>query len=220
MNLPYVNIHAHRESSEGEVIPVSLGVHPWNIDFENYPSQVYFVFRETKEILGGFRDASLEYPLNEWVPVIGECGFDKVKSLTWELQEEVFVSQVNFAQHYRLPVVVHCVRAWENLWAVYDKVKPTKPWIIHGFQSSREILQEVYKRNMYASFGTQIMNSQSKAAQALQSLPQGAVFFLETDDADVPISDVYTAAAKLTSLSIEKLKQTQWAWTSRLLQRN
>lgn len=219
MNLPYVNIHAHRESLEGEIVPVSLGLHPWNIDFENYPSQIYFVFREVKEILGGFKDSLLEYPLNKWYPMIGECGFDKLKTLTWELQEEVFLSQVTFAQNHQLPVVVHCVRAWENLWAVYDKVQPTKPWIIHGFQSSKETLKEVYRRNMYVSFGTQIMDTQSKAARALQSLSQDCVFFLETDDTDIPITDVYAAAAELRNISLEELKQIQWDKAFQLLQR-
>lgn len=219
MNIPYVNIHAHRAPVSGEVIPLSFGLHPWDIDFESYPMQLYFAMREIKEHLGGFMDTVLEYPLNEWLPMVGECGFDKLKSDTWDLQEEIFLSQATFAHHYHLPVIIHCVKSWTRLWAAYDKVKPVKPWIVHGFQSSEETLQELYKRGMYASFGTTIMDTHSKAAVALGSLPRNAIFFLETDVSETLISEVYDAASEIRNLLPETLKQQQWQWAQQLLQR-
>ena len=83
---------------------------------------------------------------------IGEAGFDKLRGPSPELQRKVFEEQVAISEELKKPVVIHCVRAWDELLAVHKKLKPKMPWLIHGFRGNTELAAQLLSKGMYLSF--------------------------------------------------------------------
>ena len=65
---------------------------------------------------------------------IGEAGFDKLRGPASELQAEVFEKQVEISERLRKPLIIHCVSAWDEVLAMQKSLKPSMPWMIHGFR--------------------------------------------------------------------------------------
>jgi len=136
------------------------------------------------------------------VLAIGECGLDRICQTDWDLQTDVFRRQIEVADNLSKPLVIHCVRAFDELIKIIDNQKPKIPVIIHGFNRKSDIAERLWGRGMYLSFGAAILRDGSPAADALKHAPADK-FFLETDNADIPISDIYSVAATIREISRE-----------------
>lgn len=75
--------------------------------------------------------------------------------------------------------------------------------IIHGFNKNEELGQQLLGKGFLLSFGLAALKGNSGAAKLIQSTNN---FFLETDDADISIEEIYQAAAILKKCSIDELK--------------
>ena len=170
----------------------SLGIHPW--------------FIENQDIQAAFKTLN-NYRNNPRLLAIGECGLDKCIDTPMTVQREVFDYQIELAEQWEKPLIIHCVRAFNELIQIKKLKKPALPWIIHGFNHPPQLAKQLLQHNCYLSFGKALLFTESKAAEALKLTPPDR-FFLETDDAtDVPISAIYSAAAKITGLTIDDLSQ-------------
>ena len=136
------------------------------------------------------------------VLAIGECGLDKVCETDWNLQVAVFKRQITLANRMNKPLIIHCVRAFEELIKIIEEAKPTVPVVVHGFNKKSTVADRFIEHGMYLSFGAAILNRESPAAAALQRIPADQ-FFLETDNSDVPIGEMYKAAAEIRQIDEE-----------------
>lgn len=65
---------------------------------------------------------------------VGEAGLDKLAVASMELQLTVFKAQVRLSEEYGLPLIIHCVKAMDELLAVKRISSPTSlgmawfPW--------------------------------------------------------------------------------------------
>ena len=174
----------------GENKSVSVGIHPWSVSEEAFGEQL-----EMLEYLG--QDAR--------VKAIGEIGLDKIKGPDLQLQEEVFLRQIRIAENLRKPMVIHCVRSFNELIAIKKLVQPKVPMIIHGFNRKPELANELAGKGFFLSFGKAMLDSES-VKQALIQTPIDQVFF-ETDDAEaLNISEVYECASRILEIEMEELK--------------
>lgn len=212
MNFPqpgdYINIHTHGDkpapgiflieslmAHEGrlpEKIPgvvFSIGIHPWFLNENNYGQLISFV----KDLSG-----------NPDVIAIGEAGFDRLRGSSPELQWKVFKEQVAIADAKCKPVIIHCVRAWDELLSAHKKLKPKTPWLIHGFRGNLELATQLISKGMYLSFWFDYI-IRPESAQLLQSLPRDKIF-LETDGATIDIRTIYEKVASDLNLSVDELK--------------
>lgn len=173
-------------------LPCSVGLHPWLVS-----------------AVDGERDEQWDWFVQaahaEKVKLIGECGLDKLQGP--ELADQQFVLEhcLQLAQDLRKPVVIHCVRAYEELFASVQKARPKVPLIVHGFARKPSVLQAVLQRGFYLSFGAAILPQNSAAAQSLAQTPLEKLF-LESDDKMLPIADLYARAAEIKGISIEVLE--------------
>ena len=213
MNLPdpddYIDIHNHHAAYSPGVFTVdslmaheklqpgnekgiayTAGIHPWFLDDQNR--------KQLLEYVNGIAG-------NSHIIAIGEAGFDKLKGPAVELQRLTFEEQVNIANRNRKPVVIHCVRAWDELMDAHRKLKPVKPWLVHGFRGKKELALQLISRGMYLSFWFDFAIRQ-ESGELLRSLPKSRIF-LETDGADVNIRDIYQKVSGDLALSIEELKK-------------
>lgn len=199
----YINIHKHKLPGENEWAIQSLyedfgrvtepgvysiGLHPWYIDKQNWEHD----FNTMKE-----------QNLSQNVLAIGECGLDKVCSTNMELQVEVFNAQVQCANEIRKPLIIHCVRAFDEVLDILVKEKNSVPVIFHGFNRNARLAAKITGQGHYISMGANIQNESMQPV--LQSIPLEKLF-LETDTQDLSIELVYTFAAASLDMSTETLQ--------------
>ena len=98
---------------------LSCGIHPWHIQDANAQLE------ELKSRLDTFNN----------IVAIGEAGLDKLHSPVSLLQQqEIFHQQALLAEEYEKPLIIHCVKAWEEIIREKKSLRPSVPWIIHGFR--------------------------------------------------------------------------------------
>ena len=161
----------------------TAGIHPWEA--------------------GEFDAAALEAQLGR-VQALGETGLDRVRGPEAELQLRAFRAQLELARKHRLPVVLHCVKAFEPLMRELAAV-PLRAVIFHGFIGSRQQAAEALKRGYCLSYGVRSFAS-PRSVEALCATPADRLF-LETDDQKTPIEEVYARAAELREESVERLQR-------------
>ncbi len=171
----------------------SVGIHPW------------YIFDEGKTQLDTLRQMLCEHPS---ILAIGECGLDKVTEIDWQTQELVFAAQLLLANEFAKPVIVHCVRACQEVIQQVKAAKNTTPIIMHGFNKSKELADQLLQQGFYLSLGADILKGRQD--QLICSIPLGRLF-LETDDSDIPISQIYTYFCRVRNLSMDELQAHLWS---------
>ncbi len=220
---PYVNIHTHKPCKEYSIcienvaiselqkektIPdgfFSCGIHPWFIESEVNTTRE---MQKLEEIMYHNR-----------MIAVGEAGLDKQCDTNFNLQKETFKKQILLSEKIQKPLIIHCVKTFEELLNIKKESYATQQWIIHGFSSSGQMAQQLISKNCMLSFGQILFKPESKACQTFTQLSPD-VFFLETDDAAISIKEVYEKAAKLRNTNKEELKKQQMANFERIFNIN
>lgn len=210
MQAPFINFHTHKITNQENVlecvscgVPIpdllllkhpylQIGIHPWHISSQNEQFKLFQELSQKQNCL-----------------TIGEVGLDKVNGESWELQKQIFEKQVKFANQIGKPILLHCVKAFDEILAIlsYHNFKPNV--FFHGFQGSVEQARQLTIKGYTLSFGSNLLKESSKTIEALKSLKQGT-FFLETDDANIGIEKIYAVAASHLSMNLELLKNKLW----------
>lgn len=199
----FINTHTHAQIYDANLELVNLsmenpekpnhysyGLHPWYIEKETYVEQL----RE------------LEIKINEKrCLALGECGLDKLSKVDFNLQTEVFEAQIIIANKVKKPIIIHCVKAFNELINCLNLSDNQMPVIIHGFNNNENIARVMVDQGYYFSFGKALLNYESNAAKALKNVGRKN-FFLETDDADLSIKYVYKKASEILGIEEEFLK--------------
>jgi TatD DNase family protein len=160
----------------------SFGIHPWMIEQHTQQDLDY-----------------LEYLIKCNNPVaIGECGLDYLKDTDKEKQLYFFKFHLEMAKKYNLPIIIHSVKATEDvifLLKKYPKIKGE----IHGFSGSESQAQQLTKIGFYLGFGLQIINQKStKIRQVVKNCPLEFIL-IETDDHQNP-NDLQLVAKEIATL--------------------
>ena len=180
--LPYVNIHTHRPTGSGIELRTA-GVHPWDAATQDAAT--------LGQRLGGAQ-------------AVGETGLDFVRGADRAAQLSALRTQLRLARERGLPVVLHCVRAFEPVMLELAAREP-RAVIFHGFIGSPEQARRALEKGYYLSFGVRTFSS-PKTLEALRETPPGQLF-LETDDSDTGIEEVYAHAAAVRGTTVEALKR-------------
>lgn len=163
----------------------SVGIHPKDID-ENWEEN----FEKIKEI-----------SLLPNCVAIGECGLDGLISVNENLQKEVFERHILWANQINKPVIIHCVKRFSEI-IPFQKIAEI-PLVIHGFNKKKTIADEMLKHGFYLSFGKSVLHSLSLQS-ILKEFPLEKMF-LETDDANFNIEELYQKTVEIKGISIENL---------------
>jgi TatD DNase family protein len=114
----------------------------------------------------------------------------------------VFAAQLRIAGERRLPVVLHCVRAFEAVCEILSAY--TLPAVVfHGFVGSPQQAARAVRSGYCLSLGERSLNS-PKTVEAMRRTPLENIFF-ETDDAPTTIAEIYSRAAEILSLPVAEL---------------
>ncbi len=85
---------------------------------------------------------------------MGECGFDRLRGASPEVQWEVFCAQVEASERLALPMTLHVVRAFDLVLQARKTLRPQQVWTIHGFRGKPALAQQLLKAGFDLSFGT------------------------------------------------------------------
>lgn len=161
----------------------SCGVHPWYS--EDADSQLKFLS---------------EIAVDNRIIAIGEAGLDKLKGPSLVVQERVFEFQIQLSERLSKPLIIHCVKMWDELLALKKKYKPQQSWIIHGYRGKVGLTQQLISNGFMFSVGSK-MNAESVKEIPLHKL------LCETDVQNITIKEVYEQLSETLEMSLEELSE-------------
>jgi TatD DNase family protein len=137
---------------------------------------------------------------------IGECGLDKLKGADLEMQEQIFIQQIQVANAYDAPLVVHCVRAYDRIIRL-RKMHAKTDWVIHGFVRNAVLANQLIDAGFYLSVAPH-HEMQPSFAETLRSIPMDRLF-IETDSSTAhDIVDRYQLFASVRNMELEAVKKS------------
>jgi len=193
-----IDFHTHSDELEEGIIKIrsvypnesfvkeersyhSVGLHPWFLTKDNRLDSIAWLEQE----LG-----------SQNVLALGECGLDRLQGESLKFQQEVFEEQLKLADEFQKPVIIHCVKAFQELIESVRRVQPKAALVVHGFNKKESIFRMLEAEGFYFSFGASILNERSPSYEILRKI-DGNRFFLETDDQEISIKKIYEQASFL-----------------------
>jgi TatD DNase family protein len=201
----YFNLHTHNFTNQPDVLELvnqypqefkalipfySVGIHPLYIDENRLESD--------------FQMLAEKLALPECL-ALGECGLDKRSETPFELQQSIFEKQLALAEQYQKPVVIHCVKAFQELIEIKKRLKIAVPMIVHGFSKKGALAKQLLDNGFYVSFGKNLLRN-PELESVFKSIPNNK-FFLETDTIEEGIQEVYALASKFKDLELNELQE-------------
>lgn len=185
---------ADLQPSYPEHVRLSIGLHPWKVG-EDWQEVVASIRKEASR-----RDV--------WA--IGECGLDKVHGAPLAMQMDAFRAHIAIAEEVQKPMVIHCVRAFDELLMLRRELEASckqegrvpQPWVIHGFRGKPEQAKQLMTKGMLLSFGHQY-NLDTLRVVFTSSRP----FFLETDDLRLSVRQIYEQIAHHLDVDVAHLSR-------------
>lgn len=204
----YIDIHRH-SSDEGKADLVlrnlfhsqseeisqrryfSVGLHPWHVKAESLEEDI---------------ESVRQMAVSKQVLAVGEAGLDRSIQTSLDIQLKAFKMQMEIAQDANKAIVIHCVKSYSEFQKIRKESKAKRPWIFHWFNAHEQTARDLVRRGCYLSFGHLLFVERSQAFKSFLKIPLENVF-LETDDAQYDIEEVYIKAAKAKGVSLEALQQ-------------
>lgn len=163
----------------------SLGLHPWHLT-PHWPQLMPSLAQQLS---------------HKQVLMLGEAGLDRLRGPELPIQLAAFEAQAQLAHQLQKPIIIHLVRASEEIKRLYDHLNTNIPWVIHGYHKKFDLALELLSRGFYLSFGAHLLRPDSAAAACFERLPPDRLL-LETDDSAHSIADIYQRAATLQAMSL------------------
>ncbi|WP_445956574.1 TatD family hydrolase [Yeosuana sp.] len=162
----YTNAMFQLEKAYPDNVFLMMGLHPTHVK-ENYKEELNHV----EEMLA-----------KRTFYAVGEIGID----LYWEkttlgIQQEAFKHQIQLAKKYKLPIVIHCREAFNEIFEVLESEKSDDLFgIFHCFTGTLKQAQQAISYNMKLGIGGVITFKNGKIDQFLNQIDLGHIV-LETD---------------------------------------
>ena len=114
---------------------------------------------------------------------VGEIGLDYYWDKSFvDLQKEVFIKQIEFANQMNLPINVHCREAYFDTLNILKEHNKNSQVIMHCFSGSLEFAKECIKQGIYIAIGGVVtFKNAVKVKEVAQNIPLESLL-LETDD--------------------------------------
>lgn len=211
---PYVDFHTHLNFQSPEVVSVynlmlhekvhtptgkySAGLHPWFAD--------YYSCMEISIILE-------ECACDNHLIAFGETGLDKSCQVPLQVQQDIFEIHLKKAVEKSKPVVLHCVRAWDEIIEQTSGFPGAK--VLHGYNGTVELTKRLLNHNFLFSIGTAIINPTSKINRSLLFIPVKSIF-CETDTSKYSIQNIYASVSDKLNMNDGELRKVVFANFNRL----
>ncbi|MBQ0017000.1 MAG: TatD family hydrolase [Clostridiales bacterium] len=155
-------------ANNNDKIYAMIGLHPENA-FEYNDEVEKFLIKESE---------------NKKVVAIGEIGLDyHYENFDKELQQKVFLKQLEIAYKVKLPVVIHVRDAYEDILNIMKSHKELLKYggVIHCFSGSVEVAREFIELGFKIAFGGVLTFKNAKKAVEVAEKIDIKHFVVETD---------------------------------------
>ncbi|HLT54061.1 MAG TPA: TatD family hydrolase, partial [Flavobacteriaceae bacterium] len=191
------------EEDYPDYVHLMTGLHPTHVK-ENYREELAHVEQLLKK---------------RTFCAIGEIGIDLYwDKTTLEIQKKAFKHQIQLAKQYKLPIVIHCREAFEEIFEVLETEKGDDLFgIFHCFTGTFDQAQQALSYNMKLGIGGVVTFKNGKIDQFLDQIDLKHIV-LETDSpylAPVPyrgkrnessyLNEVVNKLATIYRVSVEEI---------------
>ncbi|MFI3262202.1 MAG: TatD family hydrolase [Rikenellaceae bacterium] len=200
----FIDLHSHSCSDELTIISYRLGIdkvyendckftigiHPWDVNNDIDLSEIN-KYINSPNLVG-----------------IGEVGLDFHKAKTdkeRDLQKQVFISHIEIANTHELPLIIHSVKANNEVYTILKTYNKSSKVIFHSFIGNCHEAHQLTNAGYYLSLSPLAFKSE-KTIAAFKSTSLNHIF-CETDDTKHNITDVYNVLSKVKGESLELIKQ-------------
>ncbi|TYB78462.1 TatD family hydrolase [Bizionia myxarmorum] len=162
----YTKAMMQLESDFPDQVFLMTGLHPTSVK-ENYKAELAHV----EELLS-----------KRSFYAIGEIGIDLYwDTSTLEIQKNAFIHQIQLAKKYKLPIVIHCRDAFNEIFEVLEEEKSDDLFgIFHCFTGTLEQAKQAISYNMKLGIGGVVTFKNGKIDQFLNQIDLKHIV-LETD---------------------------------------
>lgn len=138
---------------------------------------------------------------------IGECGLDRrMEGFADGAQKKTFLFQAETAEHLRKPLLIHAVRAGDEIRRLRRNFAPSVPWILHSFRGNSRKADSFLENGFLLSFGTGLFRDAALLEDFFRTAPLDKIF-LETDESGEDVRKLYALAAPMLSLDPDGLRR-------------
>lgn len=149
----------------------SAGIHPWDTT------------SPITDYMWSLLDQLLQHPR---CVAVGEGGIDLTGKGGLMFQQMLVLRQlVDLSEKNNKPLIVHCVKGEDVILGLKRDLRPTQPWIIHGYRKKPESAVSLLRAGCMLSFGARFN------ANTLRSCPPERIL-AETDDSELSIEEIIT----------------------------
>ena len=196
----YLDVHTHRLATDPQVVSiVSTFIQSIKEELQPTPYRSFGIHPCRIEEDGEAQWKRLQLMAKQPACVaIGEAGLDRLALCPMQRQRSLFERQAGLAEELGKPLIIHCVRAWEELIACRKAIRPKQPWVIHGFRGKATLADQLLRQGFYLSLGYYFQPETARVAWPGR-------LFLETDEANVSIQVVYARVAEALSIDLRAL---------------
>lgn len=163
----------------------SVGIHPWSVDPSTISQQLNIIASQLKEYTN--------------IVAVGECGLDKNSQATIATQTVAFRGCINLSEQYKKPLIIHNVKCTQEILSLHKAIKPTQQWIIHGYRGNTQTAQSLIRVGIMLSIGKKFN------PQLAESIPLDKLF-IESDESELPIDNIYERVAATWGVTVYELK--------------
>lgn len=119
----------------------SIGVHPMEVEKNIQIQKIEEIIRKEKE------------SNNTKLVAIGETGLDYHFNYPKDLQEKYFIEQINLANKYDLPIIIHSRESQEDVKKILKEHSVKKSGIMHCYSGSAEMSKRFLEMGYYIGVG-------------------------------------------------------------------
>lgn len=179
MTDPIYDIHTHDAARRNAIVNLPLlagipqegifsaGIHPWDTDRAGHQAEEWLE-------KAAFSPA---------VAAIGETGLDGLRGGPAERQMALLRLHAVLAEAAHKPMIIHNVRGTDHIVALHRELRPTQPWIIHGFRGKPQLARQLVREGFFLSLGERF-NPDAAAEVPPERL------LIESDESPLPIAEI------------------------------
>ncbi len=175
--------------------PFSISVHPWDVETPYNAEQLY------------------QYAMHINCLAIGETGLDKLHG-NIDVQKHVFLEHIKLAKRVNKPLILHCVRAFEDCIALLKQEQFSHGVLFHGFNKHPNLAQQLIKKGYYIGLGASFLKENPNFERFLVESNFENILF-ETDmNSELDIKSLYQKAQDIHPLLdvVETITKTFNNW--------
>ena len=143
----------------------------------------------------------------------GEAGYDDYEgNPSIESQREAFIRQVEMVNIKKLPLIIHCRKAFEELFSDLKLLKDDVKIIMHSYSGGFKYLTPVIKKGFYISFSGSLTFKRSTNLKRIAAMVPLNRILCETDSPFIPpetISRIDMSRPEHLAIVFNALKETR-----------